>query len=128
VDFEQGLTVELSSILGLTGKVSPIMAAQGTKAPYLIYTLTSTDRVKTLSGHDGLVESQYQLDLYHTSYASLKALKKLVIANIKTYDLRNIGGTGPFIQQVGVITDFETYEDGVELYKGIIEFNVNYTE
>jgi len=128
VDLEQGLTTELSAIAGLTGKVFPIMATQGTAAPYLTYILTSNDRTKTLSGHDGLVESQYQLDLYHSAYGDLKALKKLVIANIKTYDLRNIGGTGPYIQQVEIITDFEAYEDSLELFKGIIEININYNE
>jgi|GEM_PF-4899384 len=128
MDFEQGLTAELSAIAGLTDKVFPVMAAQGTVAPYLTYILGGTDRTITLAGHDGLVQSQYQLDLYHTSYASLKALKKLVIANTKTYGQRNIGVTGPYVQQVEIITDFEMYEDAVRLFKGIIEFNVNYTE
>lgn len=130
MDFEQGLTVELSAIAGLTGKVFPLVAEQGTQTPYLVYLLGGNDRVKTLSGHDGLVESQYQLDLYHSTYANLKALKRLVIANLKTYILCNIGGTGPLIQQVEIITDFETaeYVNGVLIYKGIIEFNANYDE
>lgn len=128
MDLEQGLTVELSTITGLANKVFPILAEQGTLAPYLTYTLGSTDRTKTLVGHDGLVQSQYQLYLYHATYAGLKALKKLVITNLKTYDQRNIGGTGPYIQQVEIITDFETYEDAVKLFKGVIEFNVHYNE
>lgn len=128
MDLEQGLEAELSSLTGLGGKVFPVMAPQGTKAPYLAYSLGSNNRTKTLAGHDGLVQSQYQLDLYHTAYAGLKALKKLVIANLKTYDLRNIGGSGPLIQQVEIINDFEIYEDAVKLYKGIIEFNAYYTE
>jgi hypothetical protein len=128
VDLEEGLTVELAAITGLAGKVFPVMAAQGTKAPYLAYTLGSNDRVNTLSGHASLVQSQYQLDLYHSTYASLKTLKKLVIANIKTYDLRNIGVSGPFVQQVKIITDFDTYEDALELHKGIIEFDIYYNE
>lgn len=128
MDFEQGLTVELSALTGLTGKVFPIIAAQGTQAPYLTYTLGSNDRTMILTGHDGLVESQFQLDLYHVTYGKLKALKKLVLQTIKTYEHRKIGGTGPYIQQVVIMTDFETYEDAVKLYKGVIEFNVNYTE
>lgn len=128
MDFEEGLTDELSAITGLTDKVFPVVAAQNTQAPYLTYSLGNNDRAQNLSGHDGLIQSQYQLDLYHSTYANLKALKKLVIANIKSYNLRNIGGSGPFIQQVEIINDFETYEDGVKLYKGIIEFNVYYDE
>ncbi len=128
MDFEQGLTAELSAIAGLASKVFPIMAAQGTVAPYLVYSLGNNEREQHLGGHDGLVQSQYQLDLYHSTYSALKALKKLVIANIKTYGLRNIGGTGPYMQQVEIINEFETYDGTVSLYKGIIEFNVYYDE
>lgn len=128
MDLEEGLTAELSAIAGLSNKVFPIMAVQGTPAPYLTYTLGSNGRENTLMGYDGLVQSQYQIDLYHLTYANLKALKKLVIANIKTYNQRNIGGTGPYIQQVEIITDFDTYEEAVNLHKGVIEFNIDYNE
>ncbi|MHB8077430.1 hypothetical protein [Desulfosporosinus fructosivorans] len=128
MDFEQGLTAELSTIAGLSGKVFPITAAQGISAPYVVYSLGNTERTNGLSGHDGLVQAQYQLDLYHSSYSNLKALKKLVVADIKTYNQRNIGGAGPYIQQVEILNDFETYDNGVNLYKGVIEFNVDYNE
>ena len=128
MDFEQGLTVELSALAGLTGNVFPIMAAQGTQPPYLTYNLGSNDRTLTLTGHDGLVESQYQLDLYHVTYGGLKALKKLLLQTIKTFEHRQMGVTGPYVQQVMIMTDFETYEDAVKLYRGVIEFTVNYTE
>lgn len=128
MDLEQGLTAELSAIAGLSNKVFPIMADQETPAPYITYALGSNDRENTLLGYDGLVQSQYQLDLYHSTYANLKALKKLVIANIKTYNQRNIGGIGPYIQQIEIITDFETYEEAVKLFKGVIEFNIDYNE
>ena len=128
MDLEQGLTVELEAIAGLADKVFPMAADQGTKAPYLTYTLSSNDRTKTLSGHDGLVQAQYQLDFFHSTPASLKALKKLLIASLKTYDLRNIGGSGPLIQQIEIINESEFYDDGAELYKGVIEFDIHYTE
>ncbi|MHB8124647.1 MAG: hypothetical protein ACYDEJ_03220 [Desulfitobacteriaceae bacterium] len=128
MDLEQGLTAEFEAIGGLAGKVFPIMAVQGTEAPYLTYVLTFNERELSLAGHDGLVQSRYQIDLYHSSYANLKALKKLVITNIKTYDQRNIGGAGPYIHQVEIFNDFETYEDGVKLYRGIIEVNIDYNE
>lgn len=128
MDLEQSLTVEFSAVPGLANKVYPIMAAQGTKAPYLTYTLGGTERTQDLLGQDGLVKSQYQLDLYHTTYASVKALKKLVVQTIKTFSLRNPGGSGPYIQQVELMTDYETYEDGVKLYRGIVEFNIHSME
>jgi hypothetical protein len=128
MDLEQGLTVELSAVLGLANKVFPLTAMQGTQVPDLVYTLGHNERTQSLTGHDGLVQAQYQLDLYHSTYANLKALKKLLIQNLKTYNLRNIGSNGPFIQQVEIITDFEAYESEVKLYKGIIEFEVHFNE
>lgn len=128
MDLEQGLTVELSAVPGLSNKVYPITAAQGTNVPYLTYVLGGNERTQDLLGHDGLVKSQYQLDLYHSTYAELKALKKLVLQTIKTFSLRNLGGSGPYIQQVELMTEYETYEDGVKLYRGMVEFNVHSME
>jgi hypothetical protein len=128
MDFEQALTAELSAIPGLESKVFPIVAPQVTAGPYLTYTLENNERVQSLTGHDGLVQSRYQLDLFHASYAGLKALKKAVIQNLKTLNLRNIGGTGPYIQQVEILSELEAYEESVKLYKGIIEFDVHYNE
>ena len=128
MDFEQALTAELSAIPGLGNNVFPIVAPQDTASPYLTYSLEKNERVQNLAGHDGLVRSQYQLNLFHASYAGLKALKKAVIQNLKTYNLRNVGGTGPYIQQVEILSELEAYEEGVKLYKGIIEFDVHYNE
>lgn len=128
MDLEQALTAELSAVSGLENKVYPITAAQGTTAPYLTYSLGANERNQDLLGHDGLVKSQYQLDLYHSTYAGLKALKKLVVQSIKTFCFRNLGGSGPYIQQVKILTDYETYEEGAKLYRGIVEFSVHFME
>jgi hypothetical protein len=128
MDFEQGLTTELTATAGLTNKVYPVSAQQGSVAPYVVYTLGNAARNQTLEGHDGLVKPQYQLDVYHSSYTSLKALMKLIIANIKTYKQRNIGGTGPYVQQVEIMNELITYDSGLLLHKGIIEFNADYEE
>ena len=128
MEFYEGLVVELTSIAGLTNKVFPTTAPQGVVAPYLVYSLGGNERAKTLITHDGLVRSEYQLDIYHLTYAVLYALKKLVIAEIKTWSQASIGTTGPYIQQVEIMTDFETYDNVLKLHKGVVEFNVHYTE
>lgn len=128
MDLEQGLTVELSSISGLAQKVFPISAEQGTKAPYLTYTLGTANRTMILTGYDGLVETQFQLDLYHQTYSGLMSLKKLIIQAIKTLAQRNLGDSGPFIQQAELINEFETYEDAVKLYKAVLEVEIDYIE
>lgn len=128
MDLEQGLTVELAALLGLENKVFPIIAAQGTEAPYITYVLGSSERTQDLLGDNGLVKAQYQLDLYHSTYAGLKAFKKSVIQRIKTFNMRNLAGTGPYIQQVEITNDYETYESDVKLYRGIIELDLHTTE
>jgi len=128
MDFEQALTAELSIIAGLNEKIFPTIAQQDVVAPYLVYTLGKNERTQTLSGYDGLVKPEYQVDIFHSTYADLKALKKLVIQSLKTFDQRVIGVSGPFIQDATIMNDFETYEYSVLLHKGIIEFNVSYIE
>lgn len=128
MDFEQALTAELSTIAGLSGKISPSIAEQDPLAPYLVYSLGKNKETQTLTRYTGLVESDYQIDLFHSSYAGLKALKKLVIQTIKSFNQRVVGTTGPYIQDVTIINDFETYEYSVKLHKGVIEFNVSYNE
>lgn len=123
MDLEQGLTLELSALPGLETKVFPIIAAQGTEAPYITYVLGSSERTYDLVGNADLVKSQYQLDLYHPTYSGLKALKKLVVQTIKTFSLRKLAGSGPYVQQAEIVNDYETYESEVKLYRGIIEFN-----
>ena len=124
MDLEQGLTVELSALPGLENKVFPIIAAQGTEGPYITYVLGSSERTHDLLGHDGLVKSQYQLDLYHPTYAGLKAFKKTVIQRIKTLNMRTLAGSGPYIQQAEITNDYEMYEFEVKLYRGIVEINI----
>lgn len=124
MDVEQGLTMELSGLPGLENKVFPITAAQGAEAPYITYAQGGNERTQNLLGYDDLIKSQYQLDLYHSTYAGLKALKKHVIQTIKTFNLRNLAGSGPFIQQAEIMNDYETYESEVKLYRGIVELSI----
>lgn len=128
MDLEQGLTVELSALPGLEAKVFPITAAQGTLAPYITYALGSNERTQNLMGQDGSIKSQYQLDLFHSTYVGLKALKRSVIQRIKTFNMRILAGTGPYIQQAEITNDYETYEFEAKLYRGIIEIDIYTTE
>lgn len=128
MDIEQGLTVELAALSGLENKVFPIIAAQGTEAPYITYVLGSSERTQDLLGDSGLVKAQYQLDLYHSTYAGLKTFKKSVIQRIKTFNMRNLAGIGPYIQQAKITNEYETFEIGTKLYRGIIEVDLHTTE
>jgi hypothetical protein len=128
VNLEEALTNELRSISELTNKVFLLRATENTKAPYLVYSLSSNNRNQNLNGYDGLLEGRYQLDVYNSTYANLKALLKLVIAKIKTFSQRVIGSSGPYIQQIIIENEFETYENNVLLFKGIVEIKIFYNE
>ena len=128
MDLEQGLTVELSAILGIGSKVYPITAAQGTLTPYVTYALGSSERMSDLTGQTALIKQQYQIDVYESTYAGLKNHKKPVIQKLKSLNLRNIGDTGPLIQQAEITNDYETYETEAKLYRAIIEVDLYTTE
>lgn len=128
MDLEQGLKIELSSIAGLTTKIFPVAAPQGTTAPYLTYKLDGAERLKDLSGHNGSVEGRFQLDVYHAKYSNLKTLMKSIIAKLKSVEQSNIGGAGPYIQEITIENEFETFDSNVSLYRGIIELNIYFGE
>lgn len=127
MSIESGLKTVLSTISGLNGKVFPANAQEGTQVPYLVYTLGRTDRVRELkTGFDGLVERQYQFDIFHTTYSSLKTIMDSVIVKLKSL----IGSTiaSYYIQEVDIINEFEVYEKDVNQYRGTIECILFYLE
>jgi hypothetical protein len=126
MNIEQAIYTELSAVTGLSGKVFPMIAQQDINAPYLTYELNGLARVRTLISNDGLIESPYQLDIFHTSYSSLKALIDLVVAEIKTWERTNLGSTGPYIQVCSFGDQVETYDPDNLLYQGTIDINIAY--
>jgi hypothetical protein len=128
LELEEALTSELQSITGLTKSVYPITAPQGTKGPYLVYTPMRASYEMTIMGEDLLKEQEIQIDYYHSSYSNLKALKKLIKSKIRSFNLRAIGNNGPYVQQCEIFNEFETYENIVPLYKGIVEIKFYFKE
>lgn len=123
--FEESLVTELSAIAGLSNKIFPVTAQQGTQVPFLIYELNNIDRTMVTSGFDGLIESTYQIMIAHTTYSSLKSLTKLVTDKLKTFQQRNIG---VYVQEIDIISQSEHYDDPSLFYLSQIDFQVNYTE
>lgn len=128
MELHEALKIEMESISGLSGKVFPISAPEGAKAPYMTYKLSGNNREQGLNGILGLIKSNCELNIYHATYNTLKAIKKSAVQIIKTFGQRSIGNAGPYIQQVEIENDFETYENEVRLYRGIIEINLYYEE
>lgn len=124
---ENDLYADLITITGLSD-VSALRAGKNAVVPYGVYHRISTQREQTLGGFVGNAEVAFQLDIYHTSRASMLTVKAAVITRLKTYNQLTIGST--FIQSVEILNEWEdeeTLNDTVK-YKGIVEFSVYYAE
>jgi hypothetical protein len=128
MNFEEALRVELGTLTGLSNKVFPLNATEGTKAPYVVYVSSEGLQVKTLQGYLGSKEVDCEINILHDSYANMKDLGKEVLAKIISFQGRHIGGLlskdGPFIQNVTYTKPMEIYEKEVALYRSVIDITV----
>jgi hypothetical protein len=125
MNFEQAILVELS---GITSKVYPLDAQQGATAPYIVYTNNRTVRLKSHTTHTGLINSDYQFDIFHTTYESLVSLLSSIITELKTWEKTNLGITGPYIQDMYITDEVKTFDYETLLYQGTIDFTITYQE
>lgn len=125
---EIALRQELNNISALTNKIFPTNAPQGRAAPYLVYVVQSTP-LKDLNGYEGNdVESHVLLNVFGNSYSEMKDLTKTVKGIVKTFPFRKIGTAGPHIEDLTFDATAETYENELNLYRGIIPFTISYKE
>lgn len=125
---EQAIHTRLSAVSGLSDKIWAINALQDTTAPYATFNVSNTNRLRSLTSHVGLVSAQYQVDIFNTTFANLLALKRLVVAEIKTWEQTNLATTGPYIQECTITDEIETHDEETKLYQGTIDFNIYYNE
>lgn len=122
---EEALYSELSAIAGISGAVYPVNAPQGCPAPYITYDTDDQALEKSLDGFIGSGNQHCEVDVFHTTYALLKALAALVKAEIASWLGHTIGTTGPYIQNV-TFDEYlpEMYESNISLYRKTIGFTV----
>lgn len=128
MSFEEALREELSSISGLTNKVYPLKAKQGVEAPYLIYVSSEGVKTKSLQGYLPSKEVECELNIVSDSYSGLKNITKQVIAQIVSFQGRQIGSNGPVIQNVTYERPVELYENEVNRYRSVIDLTVRFKE
>jgi len=129
MDIEQGIIFELNAVSGLENKVFALNADPRAEVPYLVFELSNSERTEILdSGHDGHVEANYQLDFYQTDFTSLKALQKLIVKKIKTWNFTNLAITGPYVEQASITGISHAYSEQLKIYAGTIELQINYHE
>lgn len=131
VDFEPALVQELKTITALENRIYPLTAPEATASggvPYLIYASSEGLRDKTLGGHLNSKEVRAELNIIAKKYSDMKAITKQVIALLITFEGRQIGTDGPFIEELTYQMPVEMYESEPGLYRCIIELSVFFGE
>lgn len=128
VDFERGLHAELQSISGLNKKVFPLGAPDGTASPYVIYSKSSGDFIKTLDGNSNTRTYVYGIDILASTYAQLQTLFMAVKAKCNSMIGRTIGTNSVFVQNVTYENVIELYESQVKWYRINLEVRFYFNE
>lgn len=117
MSFESALRDELAGITGLTGRVFPLNATEGTKPPYIRYSSSEglPDKALTVFLSSKLISCE--IDVIAGTYGALKPLAAAVAAKLQSMQGRTIGASGPFIQSVEYDEPQELYESAVDWYR-----------
>jgi hypothetical protein len=125
VTFEESLRAELNIIAGLTNKIYPLNAPDGTRPAYLIYSVSRAINDKTLTGFLPTKEMRVELNVVDFSYAGMKSLAEQVMTVIKSFPHRTIGTNGSYVQNVTQDGYAELYEGQVGWYRCNIEYLIH---
>lgn len=122
MEFEKALRSQLITITGLSNKVFPVNAPEGTPAPYVTYESMDHAEDKTFTGYLTTGSLDCTIDVLGKTYAEMKSVSKLVKDKIKSFQGRDIGIV---IQNVTFDTTLpEFYEPNVDMYRKTIGFTV----
>jgi len=131
MSFEPALVQELKTISALENRIYPLTAPEATASggvPYLIYASSEGLRDKSLGGYLKSKEVRAELNIIAKKYSDMKAITKQVIALLITFEGRQIGTDGPFIEELTYQMPVEMYESQPDLHRCIIELSVFFGE
>jgi hypothetical protein len=125
---EKKLVEKLQEVTGLSNRVFPLIAKQGQEVPFVVYDRTATNRDKTLTGFDGLVEVSFQLNVHEKTYSNLKTVSQNVITKLKSFEGQTWGTYK--IQSCEIDNEIEDYfdDDDIKWYVSFIDFTIIYKE
>ncbi|WP_336774203.1 tail completion protein gp17 [Paenibacillus sp. MMO-58] len=124
--FEEALTAELSAVPELADKIYPLDATNAPKAPYVVYESSYGVPTKSMNGYIGGKNVPVELNIICPTYGSMKQVTAAVIAVLESFEQRQIGSDGPYIQELTYETPVELYESAPKLHRCVIEFQVYY--
>jgi hypothetical protein len=126
MDFEQALVYELSTINGISGKVFPQAAEEGTLAPFVIYISSDGEKIMTLSGPTNMTELSCEIHVVTESYEQLKSLTKAVLDRLRSFFQRAIGENGPYIKSISHVEPIEDLDTSLNYHKSSFDIRVRY--
>lgn len=131
LDFEPALVQELKVIPELQNRIYPLDAPEanaGQGVPYLIYGSSEGLRDKSLEGYMQSKEVRAELNIIAKRYGDMKAITKQVIAILLSFEGRQMGTGGPYIEELIYQAPVELYEAQPDLIRTVIEFTVYFKE
>lgn len=124
-DMEQAFVTEL---YGIAGPVYPMIAPDNSLAPFVVYTKSKIEYMKTLDGTSHTRQGWYDIDLIDKTYQGLQAKFALVKAKLLSFARQRIGVDGPFVQDVTMDNIVEFFDDGPMYYRMHFEIHFFYEE
>lgn len=121
MNFEQALRAELVTLSGLSNKVFPLNAPEGTATPFVVYAKANTDYIKSMDGTQLIRQGRYDIDVLAQTYSALQDQIVAIKNKILSFEGRIIGTGGPFVQSVQILNLIEMYENQVQFYRGSFE-------
>lgn len=128
MDFESALRSELASIAGLSGKVYPLAAFEGAESPFVIYSKNNINYIRSFDGTGNTRQGRYQLDVVAGTYAALQVLINAIKNKCTSFEGREIGVSGPFVQSVMIEDITEMFEPEPKFYRANIEITAFFEE
>lgn len=104
-------------------RIYPIVMPETAKWPLVVHKRISGHRDRLLSGQAFIAQPHYQLDCWALKYDDMVAVSRAVAAAVDGYRGTSDDGT-PY--SIGLLDDRESFDEGSQLYQGIVEVIVNH--
>ncbi|TYP67695.1 uncharacterized protein DUF3168 [Paenibacillus methanolicus] len=116
---------EFASLPDVGDKLFPLAAPKETVAPYVVYGASPGLPVSTLTGYGSSKSLTVDMNVVASNYGEMKQHSDAALALLISFQGREIGEEGLFIQQLILEEPDEIYEDETRLHKCVISFTVH---
>lgn len=121
--FEEGLVKEF---IDRNIRTYPLGAPEGSAPPFIVYRKTNIEFVKTLDGYQNKANGNYSLVLVSKNYLDLQSKNEEIKDILLNLYGKEIGGEGPFIEDLKVSFTGDTYVYETDEYTSNINLEIHY--